>query len=357
MASIIKLQGKKGVTYKAVIRRKGFKTITRTFPTRTAAKAFARDTEGNTDRLGRLGGTGSRMTLGEIIDSYVKGYRGKDESIQTRLGHWKHRLGDWKLSAVTRQVIAEELDTLKDEPAHQPLRGKESIVTTRQRSQATVNRYLSTLSQVFNLAVDKGLLETNPSRGIKRGGEKSRFGRALSENERTVLLDKCKDSEWDRLYLLVSMALSTGARLSELMSLTWGDLDLKKAIAKLSETKNGSPRYLPIIPPVLEQIQALPRPIDPNVCLFPREKDLYKSFYSGFRKHWDAALEAAKIEDFRFHDLRHSTASYLTEAGVPLVTVAEILGHKTMAMVQRYSHVATSHKAEVVNETFKDLLG
>jgi integrase len=357
MASIIKLQGKKGVTYKAVIRRKGYKTITRTFPTRTAAKTFSRDTEGNTDRLSRLGGSGSRKTLANLIESYAKEYQGKDQSITTRLAYWKDRLGDWKLSAVTRQVIAEELDTLKNEPAHQPLRGKESVVTDRPRSQATVNRYLSTLSQVFNLAVDKGLIETNPSRGIKRGGEKSRFGRALSEDERKILLEKCKESEWDRLYLLVSMALSTGARLSELMSLTWADLDLKKAVAKLSETKNGSPRHLPIIPAALTQIEALPRPINSTVCLFPGEKDPHKSYYSGFRKHWDAALTAAEIENFRFHDIRHSTASYLTEAGIPLVTVAEILGHKTMAMVQRYSHVATSHKADVVNETFKDLLG
>jgi integrase len=209
---------------------------------------------------------------------------------------------------------------------------------------------------VFNVAVDDGLIETNPCRGIRRGGEKHRFGRALSEDERKTLLEKCKESEWDRLYLLVSMALSTGARLGELMSLTWNDLDIKKAVAKLSETKNGSPRYLPIIPAVLEQIQALPRPLDSATYLFP-SKEHGKNYGSGFRKYWDKALADAEIEGFRFHDLRHTAASYLTEAGVPMVTVAEILGHKTMSMVQRYSHVATKHKAEVVTETFKDLLG
>jgi integrase len=357
MASIIKLQGKKAVTYKAVIRRKGFKTITRTFSTRTAAKSFARDTEGNTGRLNQLGGTGSRMTLGEVIESYASEYQGKDKSVPTKLIYWKAQLGDWKVSAITRQVVAEELDKLKNDPAQQPLRGKESTETTHTRTQATVNRYLSTLSQVFNLAVDKGFIETNPCRGIRRGSETSHFGRALSDDERKTLLEKCKASEWDRLYLLVSMALSTGARLSELMSLTWGDLDQKKAIARLSDTKNGSPRHLPVIPAVLEQIQKLPRQIDSTVYLFPSEKDPHKSYYSGFRKHWDAALKAAEIENFRFHDLRHSAASYLTEAGIPLVTVADILGHKTLSMVQRYSHVAVEHKQEVVNDTFKDLLG
>ena len=146
------------------------------------------------------------------------------------------------------------------------------------------------------------------------------------------------------------------------MSLTWADLDLKKGLAMLSETKNGSPRYLPIIPAVLEQIQALPRPINNGTFLFeppkkPGKNSEPRNYAIGFRKHWDKALEDSEITGFRFHDLRHTAASYLTEAGVPMVTVAEILGHKTMQMVQRYSHVATKHKAEVVTETFKDLLG
>jgi integrase len=357
MASIIKLEGKKAVTYKAVIRRQGFKTVTRNFSTRKAARDWARDTEGNIERLTRLGGSGSRITLAEVIDDYAREYRGKDISALQRLDHWKKRLGHWRLGAITRQLVSEELKRLRKEPALQPLRKHESKATTRLRSQPTVNRYLSALSKVLGNAVKDGLIETNPCRGIAREGETSRFGRALTDDERKALLDKCKASQWDRLYLLVAMALSTGARCGELFSLTWGDLDLKNAVAKLSETKNGAPRHLPIIPSVLEEIKALPRPIAPSYCLFPSETDPHKSYHSGFRKHWGSSLKAAGIDDFRFHDLRHSAASYLTEAGVPLVTVAEILGHRTMAMVQRYSHVHTAQKAKVVGEVFKDLLG
>jgi integrase len=357
MASIIKLEGKKGVTYKVVIRRKGFDTITRNFPTCKAAKDWARDTEGNHDRMTRLGGSGSRLTLADAIDKYALQYDGKDKSVPQKLAYWKERLGLWKLTEIARQTVAEELDKLRNDPALQPLRKHDPRSTDRQRSQATVNRYLSTLSQVFSLAQDKGLIETNPCRGIRRGGEKSRFGRALSNQERDKLLEQCKASGWDRLQLLVTMALSTGARCGELFSLTWNDIDVKKGIAKLAETKNGSPRYLPLIPSVLEQVKALPRPIDSTVCLFPSETNPHKSYYSGFRKHWDKALQDAGIDNFRFHDLRHSAASFLTEKGVPLVAVAEILGHKTMAMVQRYSHVHTKQKALIVEEAFGDLLG
>ena len=210
MASIIKREGKRGVTYKVVIRRKGFATITRNFPTRKAAKDWARDTEGNHDRMTRLGGSGSRLTLADAVDKYALQYNGKDKTIPQRLAYWRERLGAWKLTDITRQMVAEELDKLRNDPALRSLRMHEPKPTERKRSQATVNRYHSVLSQVFELARDKGLIEANPCLGIRRGGEKSRFGRALSDTERDALLERCKASDWERLHLLVTMALSTG---------------------------------------------------------------------------------------------------------------------------------------------------
>jgi integrase len=304
MASIIKLQGRKGVTYKVVIRRKGFKTITRNFPTRKAAKDWARDTEGNHDRMTRLGGSGSRQTLSDTIDKYMLQHHGKDKTLPQRLTYWKERLGAWRLSDITRLTITEELDKLKSEPAMQPLRGHEAQPTGRQRSDATVNRFHTALSQVLQFAMDKGLIEVNAARGITKGKESHRFGRALSDEEREALLKASKASEWDRMYLLVTMALSTGARLGELMSLTWAYLDLKNAVAKLSDTKNGSPRHLPLIPSVMEQIKLLPRPIDSTVKLFPIRTDPHESYYHGFRPAWVKVIHDAGITDFRFHDLR-----------------------------------------------------
>ena len=133
MASIIKREGVKGVTYKVVIRRKGFKTVTRNFPTRKAAKDWARDTEGNHDRMPRLGGTGSRKTLGEVIDNYASTYTGKDKSVPQKSEYWKDRLGDWKVSEITRQVIAEELDQLRTGNA---LRGVRSKANAEKKAEA-----------------------------------------------------------------------------------------------------------------------------------------------------------------------------------------------------------------------------
>jgi integrase len=341
---IIPIHGKKGTAYKVLVRRKGYGTISKTFNTRREARAFRDKVLGDANIMIRLAGAGARTTLAEIADHYGNNYSGKDDHVTQRLGYWQDLFGSWTLVAITRPVIAEQYHKLYQNPEHK-------------RTRATANRYLSTLSQVFEIAVDMGLIDVNPCKGIKRGGETHRFGRALTDDERETLLNAAKQSEWDRLYLLISMALSTGARLSELMSLTWNDLDVRRAVAKLADTKNGTPRYLPIIPSVLEQIQDLPRPIDSGVYLFHSNHSLHVNAYHSFRPYWIRALEVAGITDLRFHDLRHSAASYLTEAGVPLVTVAEILGHKTMAMVQRYSHVHTAQKAKVVEEVFKDLLG
>jgi integrase len=348
------IKGKKGNTYKVLIRRKvnGVnETFCETFKTLKEARKKRDEIQGDSSKLKR-----SRTPFKELAEQYARQYKGKDSRSSQRLGYWTDLFGTADISTITRPIIAKEYHSLYQEPALVPRRKGPPLPSNKTRTRATANRYLSTLSQVFELAVDMNLIEVNPCKGIKRGGETHHFGRALSDAERKELLKQCQKSEYDRLYLLVSMALSTGARLGELMSLTWADLDLKKAVAKLSETKNGSPRHLPIIPPVLEQIKALPRPIDSATFLFPGIEE-HENAYHYFRRYWDEALEKAGIEDFRFHDLRHSAASYLTEASVPLVTVAEILGHKTMTMVQRYSHVATSHKAEVVNETFKVLLG
>jgi integrase len=92
------------------------------------------------------------------------------------------------------------------------------------------------------------------------------------------------------------------------MRLTWGDPDLKRAVAKLADTKNGQPRHLPVIPSVLEQIQALPRPIDSTTPLFPSDHDMHTSAYDSLRRYWTKALQNAGITNLRFPDLRHSAA-------------------------------------------------
>lgn len=362
MATYVKLQNKGGITWRAVIRKKGLKPITKVFKTKTAAQKWAKRVEGDADLAKALGdGRLRSVSVADLIERYIAEYDGKDYSRLRHLEWWKKQIGGKSLIEVDSDLIQDKLELLASEPLNKPKSDAEEsekkgfIEDVKKRSPATINRFQSSISAVFQKAIKWRCLKINPVRGIPRGEETHRFGRSLSEKERKALLKASKESDWDRLYLLVTMALSTAARLGELMSLSWGDIDFKKNLASLSETKNGSPRLLPLIPAIVEQLQALPRPIDGQALLFPSVDDPYKAF--PFRPFWEAALKKAKIENFRFHDLRHTAATYLAESDINDVTLAAILGHKTMQMVQRYSHARTKRKAEAVENTFNDILG
>jgi integrase len=169
--------------------------------------------------------------------------------------------------------------------------------------------------------------------------------RYLSDEERMRLLAACHSSSNPRLYPLVVLALRTGARLGELLRLGWSDIDLARGQAIVQESKNGERRTLPLAAECLEVLHALGRVrrLGSDVVLataggqatFPR-------------KAWEAALRQSEVRDFRFHDLRHSFASYLAMSGATMPEIAAAMGHKTLAMVKRYAHLSDSHVSAVV---------
>ena len=161
------------------------------------------------------------------------------------------------------------------------------------------------------------------------------------------LLQACRESKWDRLYLLVLMAVSTGARRGELRGLTYNDLDLRRGRAYLHETKNGEQRVLILTSEVIEEVKNLPRPLDGRALLFGRADEPTTPFE--YRTAWEKALNTAGITDFNFHDLRHTAASLLASNGASVLEIADVLGHKSHASTKRYSHLCTERKADLVN--------
>ena len=139
------------------------------------------------------------------------------------------------------------------------------------------------------------------------------------------------------------------------MNLTWDDVDLHRGMAVLNETKNDETRALPITSHALELLKGLSkiRRLDTNL-LFPRT-DGQKPI--DLRSAWDKAIKEACIEDFKFHDLRLSAASYLAMNGATLAEIAEVLGHKTLAMVKRYAHLSEQHTHAVVDRMNKNIFG
>jgi integrase len=161
----------------------------------------------------------------------------------------------------------------------------------------------------------------------------------------------CKASAWPRLYLLALMALTTGARKGELLGLRWQDVDTVLRVVHVGRSKNGDPKVLPLVPAVVEQLEALRGA--PGGLVFPSR--LHPAKPMAFEARWHEALKAAHIRAFRFHDLRHSCASYLAQHGATLLEIGDLLGHRQISMVRRYSHFATRDRSALVDRVMGTL--
>lgn len=160
----------------------------------------------------------------------------------------------------------------------------------------------------------------------------------------------CRESRNRFLYPIVILAISTGMRKNEIRGLHWENVDLQRGLITLHETKNDERRSVPLVGHALDVLKdhAKIRRMD-TTLVFPapfRYGEAPKPL--DIQSAWDWAIKRASIEDFRFHDLRHSAASYLIMSGASIGEVAEILGHKTLQMVRRYSHISQPHAAKVV---------
>ena len=351
MATIEPRKAGSNTTYRVKIRLKGHPPQTATFERKTDARHWAQQTE-TAIREGRHFKTteAKRHTLGELVDRYLRDVlpsKPKSERDQKRqLLWWKQQLGHYVLADVTAVVIAEHRDKLTRGLTPQG----------RQRSPATTNRYISALSHALTIAMREwGWLDDNPMRKVSKLKEPRGRVRFLTEDERPRLLEACK-AHSPALYSIVVLALSTGARQGEILNLTWRDIDLARGMIILEETKNNERRAIPLQGHALELIKEMGKVkrIDTDL-LFPSRKDPSQPLY--VQSIWRVVIKRAGIEDFRFHDLRHSCASYLAMNGASLAEIADVLGHKTLQMVKRYTHLSELHTAGVVARMNKQIFG
>jgi integrase len=333
--------------WRAQVRRIGQRPIGKTFTKHAEAQTWARLMEGDETAIAAFpDAEARRRTLTQAIDGYMLGYKGRDTAIVKRLSWWRTRYGITPLADFTQAKIKDGLrDLARQDAVRNAGKGKPTKSLGRKKSPATCNRYLQAISSVLSWAVEESWITKNPALGVRRQTEPRGRVRYLSDDERKALLEACDASAWSELGLLVRLALSTGARLGELLGLEWSDVDVKGGIAHVRQTKNDEPRSLPLIEPVRKRLEAKVRPIKGGL-LFPAERDA-KRRNKVWRKHWEAAVGSAKLENFRFHDLRHSCASYLAMNGATPLEIGDVLGHKTLVMVKRYSHLSTDHKKKL----------
>ena len=292
------------------------------------------------------------MTVAALIDLYMAHYGGRDPTRLQRLSWWQRQAGRVALQDLTDDHIHAALEALAVQPSRY-WAGKDADgdaifkAKPRKLSPATINRYAASLGAVLTWAIKRRIAPkgyVHPCRAIERRPEHNERTRFLSDDERERLLAACKSSTWPRLYPLVLLALTTGARKSELTGLRWADVDLERAVAHVGRTKNGDPRVLPLVPSVIEELKRIEG--GPTVLVFPSKRQEDKAF--AFEPKWLEALKRARIKGFTFHALRHSCASMLAQNGATLLEIADVLGHRQLQMTKRYSHLATAHKAALV---------
>jgi integrase len=301
-------------------------------------------------------------TVADLLDAYMADYSGRDGSIGNRLSLWKTLLGPVRLDEINDDHVFHALDRIANDPARvysgEDADGHPIFRAKGKRAPGTVNRYHASLAGAFSWAIRRRRVPRgfeNPCRRVPKQPESSGVVRFLTEEERVRLLDACRASSWPRLYAIVLMAITTGARRGELESMRWRDVDLDRQEALVPVAKNGHPRVLPLVPAVVEELR---RFREEDTGRFKLGLPTQRIFGSRLRPdrpfeftgHWRQALHAARVRSFRLHDLRHTTASYLAQGGASLLAIADVMGHRQLAMVKRYAHLTVGTKKALVDQ-------
>ena len=274
----------------------------------------------------------NRCTFDQLADQYMEWSKtnkkswSRDERSILMLGRW---FGGKALTAIN------------------PL-GLERFKTQRSKevSPASVNRELACLKHMFSKATEWEMADGNPVKRVKLFREPKGRVKFLSLEQAATLAHECSDE----LRPIVVTALHTGMRRGEILRLKWEDVDLDRRLIYVRDSKNSESREVPIATPLFLILLAMEKRSE---FVFVRADG---NPPIDIRGAYAGALKRAGIKDFTFHDLRHTFASHLVMSGVDLLTVKELMGHKTMEMTLRYAHLSPEHKHDAV-ETLRFLDG
>ena len=369
MARIKERTGKDGVTkYTAEIRLKGYPPQTATFKRKTDAAKWIQNTE-SAIREGRHFKTteAKKHTLGDAIERYladVAPTKFKPNELRIRvpiLNWWKNEIGYVLLSDISAKDFAACRDNLV----------KAGGTGSAPLAAATIKRYFVSISHVLKIChLEWHWIEQSPLKdGIIELPELPMgIVRFLDDDELKRLTVACKESLNSLLYPAFVLSVSTGMRQGETMNLywrepatppndtAWGVVNFAENCIILHQTKNGNRRRVPLAGKALTELKRLckVRRLDTQL-VFPSPTHPHKPIE--LKKAWATALKKADIVNFRWHDLRHTAASYLAQNGAGLIDIAAILGHRTLQMVQRYAHLSDGHVSNVVASMNQKIFG
>lgn len=349
-----KATGKTVIQYRAHIRRAGFASRSKVFATRREAQDWLRNNENDAalERTARPRG----KTLAALIEDFVLSDVCK-YAAPAHLEFWRDQLGERPVAEIAHGDINGCLLTLRTRRAHRctpdGIKPTDKLLTP-----ATINRYAAALSAVLGFALDHGVIDVHPMKGgkVKRLKEGPGRQRILTPDEESRLLEAAKAARWDGMHLFVLMLLTTAARRSEVLNLRWRDVDLARGVAILGKTKNGAPRALPLVAEVRAELAtaAKVRPLGSDFVFYdPKRPERPKEVGTVWRfVRARAGLDDSSDSLHRvvMHTTRHTGVTKIIRGGANLAQAAMISGHKTLAMLKRYEHLAADDVLELAEK-------
>lgn len=339
MATFVKTESD---TWKALIRKQGWPTVSKTFRTKRDAMDWARRTEDEMVRGVFILRTSSERTtfdqamnryLAEVSPTKKPKTQHREEGVARRL---KQYFGKYSLAAISAEQIAAYRDKRLAE-------GK---------ANNTVRIELALLGHLYTTAIREwGIgLTVNPVSNIRKPSPGAGRNRRLSAEEQKKLFEAIDQHSNPMLGWIVRIAIETGMRQSEILELRLSQVDLERRVVRLVDTKNDDSRTVPLTRLATEMFKAAlenpTRPPETDLIFFGEPgRDGVRRRYE-FLKTWRTIKKKLGMDDLRFHDLRHEAVSRLVEAGLSDQEVASISGHKSMQMLRRYTHLRAEDLVE-----------
>lgn len=324
MATIRKLRGR----WQAAVRRRGMAPRSKSFDSKVDAERWARSLEAELDRTGALPDTrpAENTTLAQILTRYRDTVSPTKRSAVTEIA---------RINAILRRPLCHRTLTrlsTADLAAYRDER-------LRTVAPATVIRELNTISHAIDTARREWdiHLAANPCKLVRRPSPPKGRTRRLEGDEEQRLLAAADRGRVPYLRPLIELAVETGMRRGELLSLTWEHIDLERRVAHLPLTKNGSSRDVPLSSRAVETLTRLRTGENAKV---------FATAPNAVRLAWERLRRRVGLEDLHLHDLRHEAVSRLFEKGFNVVEVASISGHRELRMLTRYTHLRAADLAE-----------
>lgn len=328
----------KGITHTVTVRIKGFAAITETFTRKTDARTWAAATEAAMRARKFKDPRLAEIPLGETLSMYM-------EKISTRKAASTHQreliTTRALLAGLGKETLLSDID-----PLHVAQYRDTRLKTV---GPSSVRKELALLSHMFQIVKREwGIPIQNPVSEIQRPAPPQGRLVFLSEAEAYTLAQECRQSKNKRLYAYVLTLLQTALRPGSAAGLKCSQVNLQHNCIDIGTTKNGDPVRVPLSKALMAEIKNILAEKGPDDFLFLPQASVKINQY--FREAFERARARAGLQHVHLHDLRHTAASHLLMAGVDLRTLAEILGHRTLQMVMRYTHLLYEHRAVAVDK-------